>query len=98
MNRNLINAKKTVEEKDLHKDITLEAKVSGHADFKYIDACAFTEMFSRLYLFPTVINHWGEYSHHTQQQAEDGPESKWNVSSSEALDSSIHKPDLQWKI
>ena len=40
---------------------------------------------------------WCENGRHTQQQAEDGPQSKWNVSSSEALDSSINKPDLQWK-
>ena len=78
----------------MYKDIILEAKVSGRGYFKYINACAFTEMFSRLYLFLAVINDWGEYSHHTQQQAEGGPDSEWNVSSSEALDITIHKPDL----
>ena len=55
-------------------------------------------MLSRLYLFLTdIINQRWENGRHTQQQAEDGPQSKWNVSSSEALDSSIDKPDLQWK-
>ena len=49
------------------------------------------------YISISEYNQWCKDGRHTQQQAEDGPQSKWNVSSSEALDSSINKPDLQWK-